>query len=189
VDPLSTSSRVSRLELRDFELFVGVAEAGGFRRGAIRLRVKQSVISRRIQKLEDLLGVSLFERWPGGSRLTNAGELLLAEARLIIAKVGSTVRSLGANGSAAEGLLRIGVGASVSTGFMRELLRSWVAEHPHVALELVEAEPREHLAGIADRRFDVTFVSGLLDRDPFDVEKLWDEPVCAALPSAHPLVS
>lgn len=50
-----------------------VAECLSFRRAARMLGVRQSTVSRRVRSLEDKLGVSLFERYAGGVRLTAAG--------------------------------------------------------------------------------------------------------------------
>ncbi len=54
-----------RLEFHDLELFPAVAETGSLRKAVIGLRTGQPSVSRRVRKLADALGVSLFERWFG----------------------------------------------------------------------------------------------------------------------------
>lgn len=61
--------------------FLAVAQAGSVREAAARLRLAQSAVSRRIQQMEQQLGVVLLERGARGVTLTPAGEILLHHAR------------------------------------------------------------------------------------------------------------
>ncbi len=65
--------------------FCAVAEAGGFTRGAEALLVSQPTLSQQVAELEASLGTKLLDRLPRGTRLTEAGELLLSQARRISA--------------------------------------------------------------------------------------------------------
>lgn len=76
------------MSLVQLESFVVVAEEAHVGRAARRLHVSQPPLTRRIQQLEDELGVGLFERTPRGMKLSPAGEALLPEARAILARVG-----------------------------------------------------------------------------------------------------
>ena len=72
--------RSYRVEAFNLRTMLAVAEAGGFHKASALLNVGQSAITRRVQKLEDALGVSLFERHPTGARLTRAGAAFAARA-------------------------------------------------------------------------------------------------------------
>lgn len=173
------------MELKDLQYFVAVAEASGFRRAALHLDVRPSVVSRRIRELEDHLGVSLFERSQAGARLTCAGRSFLDDVRRVFVQLDAAVRSVSAAGLAGEGFLRVGIVASISTGFPNLLIREWCRDHPRVTLDIVEGAPNEHVAAIIERRLDLTFVAGTPYSNGCDVERLWDEPIFAALPSGH----
>jgi len=82
------------MSLVQLESFVVVAEEGHVGRAAQRLHVSQPPLTRRIQSLEDELGVELFERTPRGMRLRPAGHELLPRAREILARVDDLQRSL-----------------------------------------------------------------------------------------------
>ena len=84
------------MELRHLEHFVAVAEERNFTRAARRLHLVQSALSVSIRSLERELGARLFERTTREVRLTDAGRVLLPEAR----------RTLDAAASAAGGGLR-----------------------------------------------------------------------------------
>lgn len=177
------------MQLKDLQCFVAVAEASGFRRAALHLGVRQSVISRRIRKLEDQLGASLFERTRAGVRLTHAGQRFRGDVQAIFVQLESAIGTVRAAGIAGTGRLRIGVTASISSSFVRRLLTSWLREHPMVALEVVEAGPRENVAGVLERRLDVAFLTGNTLPPGCDHEHLWRDRVIAVLPAGHRLAS
>ena len=103
------------MELRDLQIFVAVAEASGFRRASQHLGLDASAVSRRVSMLEDELGVSLFERNRAGVRLTGAGRRFLTDTRLALSHLEGAVRTASAAGYAGEGMVKIGVVASVSS--------------------------------------------------------------------------
>lgn len=175
------------MELSDIRSFVAVADASGMRRAALQLGVRQSVLSRRVRNLEDHLGASLFERGRYGVKLTFAGTRFLEGVRLSLAGLDSAVRAVRSAGRAEEGLLRIGIVASLSTGFLRDLLSGWHQQHPGVRIELDAGSAHEHTGAILAREMDVTFAMGSPIVVGCDVEELWCEPVLAALPSDHSL--
>ncbi|MEZ4428944.1 MAG: LysR family transcriptional regulator [Nannocystaceae bacterium] len=82
------------MSLTQLESFVAVAEEGRLGRAARRLHVSQPPLTRRIQRLEDELGVRLFDRTARGMALRPAGEVLLSHARAILAAVGRARDSL-----------------------------------------------------------------------------------------------
>lgn len=75
------------MSLVQLESFVAVAEEQHVGRAAKRLHVTQPPLTRRIRGLEDDLGAALFERTPRGMRLLPAGQVLLPQARQILADV------------------------------------------------------------------------------------------------------
>lgn len=162
-------------------MFVAVAEASGFRRAAEHLGIEQSALSRRVRSLEDHLGVSLFERHRGGARLTVAGRRFLEDVRIVLSHLEAALFTVRAAGYAGEGTLKIGVVASISSSFLNTLLRAYRAEHPTVCMEIVEGEPRAHLADLVGRVLDIAFLTGAPKQQACDAEQLWHEPILAAV--------
>src|SRR5581483_8789366 len=83
-----SASPVVDLDLRLVGYFVVVAEHRHFGRAASALRVAQPSLSRQIRRLEQQLGVRLFDRTPQGTRLTEAGEVFLPRARALLRAAG-----------------------------------------------------------------------------------------------------
>lgn len=66
--PPNSSFDVFRMDFFDLRAVICVAEAGSFHKAAKALPIGQSAVSRRVARLEDVIGVSLFERHPSGAR-------------------------------------------------------------------------------------------------------------------------
>lgn len=183
----AANNRSGNIALADLRAFLDVADASGFRRASRGLGSRQSALSRRVRALEEALGASLFERTRDGVRLTYAGNRFLREVRVILSRLESAVRTTRAAGAATEGCIRIGTVASVSGGYLNQLLREWRAARPGVALEIEAALPEENIARIVAKLIDVAIVTGSRFSRDYDSERLWCEDVFAALPDQHSL--
>jgi DNA-binding transcriptional LysR family regulator len=115
-----------------------VAKHLSFRAAARALGIRQSAVSRRVRALEDMLGVSLFERHLTGVSVTNAGARFFQEARQGFAHLEQASKIAAAAGRGTTGQLRIGILSSMGTGFLRELMQTFSERHPDVAIQIVE---------------------------------------------------
>lgn len=75
------------IEIKQLRCFVAVAKELHFARAAERLDVDQSLLSRQIRKLEQVVGARLFFRTTRRTQLTEAGEIVLEEAVRVLAEV------------------------------------------------------------------------------------------------------
>ena len=164
-----------------------VLEHGSFRKAAEALGVRPSVISRHIRKLEDTIGVSLFQRQSRGAQPTHAGVRILSRGRDILDEVESLLRTAAFNSAGSDGTLCVGVVSSIAGGIARQLLKTFLAGHVGVELEIVEGSPRDHIAAVRALRMDLTFVVGTPPAPGCEVERLWSEQIVVVLPANHPL--
>jgi DNA-binding transcriptional LysR family regulator len=141
-------------------VLLAVAETGSFRRAAIRLRIGQPAVTRRIQKLEDATGVSLFERRRSGAALTSAGTHFIARVRAIIDDIDAALVATHSAGIADTGHLRIGLIASLSHGALRQVVAQFIGRHPEVDLCFAEAERSELLTLLSHRTIDIVVAAG-----------------------------
>ncbi|MGX9182063.1 LysR family transcriptional regulator [Mesorhizobium sp. BHbdii] len=102
-----------------------VAEEGSFLGASRRLRIHHSALSRRIKDLELRLGVTLFERHPGGVRATVAGQTFLAKIRHILKDLDDTLQGLESAGHGDSQPLSIGSdGPPCHCGFLSAVVTS-----------------------------------------------------------------
>lgn len=175
------------MELRSIQAFVQVAEASGFRRASAQLNLRQSALSRRVRELEEELGVSLLERHRSGARLTTAGAEFLATARSALAELEFGARRAAHAGKGASGHLRIGIFASIASGFPHDAIAAFKDRHREVAVEIFEDAPVDHFLRIQERRLDLAIVTGVTQVGALVSERLWHERVALALPHSHKL--
>lgn len=177
------------IDLIALQYALSVVELGSFRRTASALGVKPSVVSRRIQALEDAIGVSLFQRQHKGVQSTLAGQRFLDRGRMILSDINSLIQTAGLRGAGLEGRLCIGVVASIAGGTARDLLNAFRIENPGIEIEIVEGSPGENLMKIRALRMDVVLVVGTSLIAGLDVQSLWSEPIHVALPQDHALAA
>ncbi|MCO8588504.1 LysR substrate-binding domain-containing protein [Burkholderia multivorans] len=146
------------MDLRHLRYFLAVAEEGHFGRAAERLHIVQPALSVQIRALEDELGTALFVRSTRKVMLTDAGRLLVTEARRTLeqAERAKTLIQRAARGE--TGVVRIGfVGNAVATGRLSDDLTAFHAAWPGVALELHEMAPAAQQDAILAGRLDIGY--------------------------------
>jgi DNA-binding transcriptional LysR family regulator len=177
------------MELRHLRYFVAVAEEGHVTRAAERLGIQQPPLSQQIRALETELDVQLFRRKPRGVELTQAGDALLAEARLILDRVEHATSSArrAARGEAG----RIGLGCTSSASFhplVPRVIRAFREAYPLIALSLEEGGTAELVEGLRAERIDAAFVrSPIGPAGELTVHSVLEEEMVAALPAGHRL--
>ncbi|MDJ0741696.1 MAG: LysR family transcriptional regulator [Gammaproteobacteria bacterium] len=123
--------------------FLAVAEHGAITEAAEQIGVTQPALSRRLQQLEDHLGVVLLERGRKGARLTEIGRLVQSEAQGIVARY-ELMREMVATHQRLEGgSVRIGGGATAVSYLLPEAIAAFQAAHPQVRFQMREAGSSE----------------------------------------------
>ena len=125
------------IDLRQLRHFVMVCEELHFRRAAERLGMTQPPLTQSIQTMERELGVALFKRSRRNVALTKAGELLLPEARGVLAQSDRLLLVARRSARGEVGTLRVGftISASFAHPFTKAV-HAFQRNHPEVALEL-----------------------------------------------------
>ncbi len=131
------------IELRDLRLALVTSQHRSLRQAAEALNIRQSTLSRRLHEIERQLGVALFERTNGGTRLTTVGLEFVASAKRILDDVDTELQRLRSRSRGELGLLAIGVHASPSAGNMHTTLVEYHRRFPDVDVgEMRTAIPR-----------------------------------------------
>ena len=127
-------------ELDGMTTFVAVAETQGFRAAGERLGVSHSAVSQTLRRLEERLGVTLVRRTTRSVHLTEAGNRLYASVQPALEEVRAAVSALGELGDQPRGTLRVHTSSAAQMMIGESLLTGFVAEHPHVQLDLVVSD-------------------------------------------------
>ena len=177
-----------QLDLVALQYALLVQEHGSFRLASQVLSIRPSVVSRRVRSLEDLLGVSLFNRTSKGVQTTIAGARVLSGGRAILSDLAMLKRTAALSGKGQEGRLRVGVVSSIASGFSRHLLASFRTTHPELEMEVVEGRSRDNIAAVRALRLDFAFVTGMQLSPGCETDLLWHERIFVALPEGHSLL-
>jgi DNA-binding transcriptional LysR family regulator len=180
-------NNATKLSLRQLRCFVTVAEELHFRRAAERLHISQPPLTQRIQEMERDLGVELFLRAGHRVELTEAGRLVLAEARATLAQADRVreVARLAAQGEAGNLRVSVVVSASFIPAF-NEATNAFQRDYPSVTLELTETTSRGAVEALQQRRTDICVVRrGAPVLDGVQQTELARDHLMLVLPSNH----
>lgn len=177
------------LTLRDLRYLLAVAEHRHFGRAALACGVSQPTLSVQVRKLEDQLGLALFERSPRGVVPTPACARLLAHARAAVSEAEAVVSAARSLKDPLAGRLRLGIIPTLAPYLLPLVFAPLRAALPAIAIEPWE----DQTAALEDRLRAHELDAALLATDPAepDLESraLFDEPFLAALPPDHRLAS
>jgi DNA-binding transcriptional LysR family regulator len=177
------------MNLKQIEYALAVAEEGSFTRAAERCHVVQSALSHQIARLEEDLGVSLFERSSRKVRLTAAGEAFVRSARPALEATRRIVAEVAAASGEVRGSLSIGKISSLTEVDLVGLLARFHGLYPQVDIHLNMSKSESLMLDVHERRLDLAFIGlwpgqkieGLAQR------LLAEEELVAVLPLGHPL--
>lgn len=176
-----------RLKLRHLTLVDALSERGSLIRAAAQLRVTQPVLTRALRDLEEILGVSLYDRGPRGVTPTIYGTAFTAHARSVLAQLTQAGRHVAELAAAELGTVTVGCHLAGSNLLLPRAIVRLKAERPHVTVVIREASPEALLADLEAGRVDfiVGRITGLRGR-AFTQRRLYDEPVRLVARRGHP---
>ena len=180
----------ARLKTRQLLLLLALEDEGNINRAAQVLNITQPAASKLLKDLEDMLGVSLFDRMPRGMRPTWYGETMIRHARVALASLGQAHDEIQALKAGSFG--QVSVGAITAPGL--SLLPMAVAllkrEQPSLRVSLQIETSDVLMERLAQGKLDM-LVARLFerhDKTALRYEALTEEPVCAVTRPGHPLL-
>lgn len=173
------------MDLRKLEIFSTVARAGSFSQGAEQLHMAQPAVSIAVRKLEDSLGLRLFDRSGRRIALTSEGAHLLDRAEAILGQVRELQQSAGELAGLLRGELSIASPSMLATYFLPDLLGDFLARHPGLTASVIQAGTNEVEAMLLRDEIElgVTTAEGTdeLERTP-----IVDEEMVICVAEDHP---
>src|SRR5665213_3874515 len=180
------------MQVQQLLCFVTAADERNFTRAAARLHLAQPSLSKQIHNLERELSTQLFNRAPGGVRITPAGEALMPYARRILADLDSAKLEVDDLIGLRAGRIRVGSLPSLCTTLLADSLRRFHAEFPGVQLIVEESGSRELVRHLGAGNLDLAIIVLPLHRDDPDLicrQLLTEELVVAAAVGDHTIAT
>lgn len=144
------------LESELLRTFLAVADAGNLTRAADTVRRTQSAVSMQLKRLEELIGLPLFERHSRGVVLTAHGRRLVDNARRIVALLDDTAAAM--RQPALGGSVRIGVSEEYINSTLPRALGAFAAIHPDVEITVHQGTSMSNLAALEAGEIDIAVV-------------------------------
>ncbi len=176
------------MNLNQLAIFKAVAESGGVGKGADRLMISQPAVSKQLRQFERALGVTLFDRLPGGMRLTAAGEALLPFAKRLFAIETEAERALDELKGLRQGRLAIGASMTIGVYLLPDRIAAFQKAFPGIEIrwEIGNTEQIQQL--LADGALDVALTEGAADRPELQAEVFRADQLLPVVRPDHPLL-
>jgi len=175
------------MEVHQLRYFCAVAETGSFTRAAEREQVAQPSLSQQIMKLEEELGVRLFDRLGRAVRLTDPGQIFLPRARVILSELKAAKEEVAERQSTVSGPVSIGVIPTIAPYFLPTRIAVFSRKYPQAALSVVEDVTVRLLDRLRGGLVDLAILALPVRGHDLECFPLLTERLFAILPKAHPL--
>jgi DNA-binding transcriptional LysR family regulator len=168
--------------------FLEVARAESFSQAAETLHLSQPAVSKRIQGLEETLGVSLFDRLARRVTLTEAGKALLPRAQQFLLELEDMQRMVANLSGPIHGILKVGTSHHIGLHRLPPILRTFSTQYPHVRLDLRFIDSEAAYDAVLSGDLELGIVTLPPERDErLIAREVWDDPLAFVAGHEHPL--
>lgn len=179
---------ISWLTLRDLQYLAAVADEQHFGKAAIVCHVSQPALSAQIKKIEDFLGITLFERSNRRVVITSAGEKIVAQAKVVLEEAQKIVELAKGMSKPLSGNLRLGAIATLGPYFLPYLLVPIRKQYPEVKLMIKEGLTDNLISDLRTGKLDAVLAAPTFSTYGLKTFPLFIEPFILAAPKSHPLI-
>ncbi len=184
--PVSAIPPLPRMSLEQLRVFVAVAEREHVTRAAEALHLTQSAASAAVQALERHFGVRLFHRAGRGIALTEAGRLLLGEARGVLARAAAAERALAELSGLRRGRLLVQASQTIASYWLPRHLVAFRARFPAIELALAIANTEAVAHAVAEGIAELGFVEGEVAEPSLAGEVVAEDRLAIVVAPGHP---
>ncbi len=157
------------MDIKDLTIFARVAAVQNLSSVAAALGVSAGTVSKRIQALEDELGVRLIDRTTRSSRLTEEGRMFLERTERILAEMDLAKGELSANSTQPAGSITIAAPAILSRQIVTPAILSFVTAFPGIE---VHVDVSDHVVNLHEQGYDVAIRFGTLPDSTLKAKRL-----------------
>jgi DNA-binding transcriptional LysR family regulator len=181
-------SRIN-FDLQQLQAFVAVAERGSFRAAADFIHLSAPALSRRIDKLETILGARLFNRTTRAVELTSMGRVFLERARAALDDLEFAILGISDIAASSSGRVTVACVPSAAIHFLPSVLRSFTERYPLIRIRVIDEAADQVLASVmsGESDFGISFLGSQVPG--VDFEPIHTDPFVLAMRRDHALAS
>jgi LysR family hydrogen peroxide-inducible transcriptional activator len=168
---------------------LAVAKYGNFTLAAEKSNVTQPTLSMQVQKLEDELGVSIFNRNTKPIKVTVLGEKIISQAKKIVEESQKMKSLIDQNRGIVEGDFKLGIIPTVMPTLLPLFLNTFLKKFPKVSLKIDELNIQNSIDQIIEERLDAFIGATPLNNSKLIENPIYYEPFVGYIPQNHPLHS
>ncbi len=173
------------MTLTELKYIVAVSRERHFGRAAEACFVSQPTLSVAVKKLEDELGVHLFERGNTEIGITAIGQRIIDQAREVLQQTALIKELAQQNKNPLSGPLRLGVIYTIAPYLLPALVKQLVTQMPQMPLILQENFTAQLLEQLKQGELDAAIMALPIAEAGFNITPLYDEPFWVAVPHQH----
>ncbi|UWR13336.1 LysR family transcriptional regulator [Sulfitobacter mediterraneus] len=143
------------MDLKSLNLFLAVYDARNISGAANKLGMNQPAVSKAVHRIEQELGIELFEREPRGVAPTQFADILADSAREVDTTLTATFRRIDAMRNATEGEIVVGAGGTWQEAILPKAVARVIRRRPGARIIILPAQPEDLLAALIKGKFDL----------------------------------
>jgi LysR family transcriptional regulator, transcriptional activator of the cysJI operon len=167
--------------------FITVVEQESLNRASRLLNISQPALSRKIMKLEEELGVSLFERKGKRLELTRVGQLCYEYALEFRSIHRQFQETLLRHKSVKKSSITIGASLTTLQSTLPDLIAVYSSDYPETDIKALTGKTHEIVTLVRDKKVDLGLVASRIDSPGLTCVPLFDDHLCLVLPKGHNL--
>lgn len=176
-------------DLHQLQAFIAVSERGSFRAAAEDIHLSPPALSRRIEKLETILGTRLFNRTTREVKLTSLGQVFLERARSAVDDLESAMLGISDIAATRSGRVTVACVPSAALYFLPQVISSFSRRYPAIRIRVIDESMNQTLQSVlsGESDFGIGFMSSLMPEIHF--EGIHNDPFVIAMRREHPLAT
>lgn len=176
-----------RIEFKDLQIFIRIAENGSFQDTAFSVHLSQPAVTRRMQKLEEILGVELFERTTRKTSLTRIGIEFLPKARRMMEDFELSVLSIKEMATSQKGTVVIACIPTAAFYFLPRVIREFNGLYPNIKIKIMDVSAKEGLELILNGNVDFGINMEIAQYNEIVFTPLLEDSFVLCVRKDHPL--
>ena len=173
------------MNTKQLQYVLTLAREGSFSKAADTLNITQPSLSQYIKKIENEIGLELFDRTNGDVRITDAGKVYIEAGRKILDLERQMENSFTDLVNNKTGSLIIGAAPYRAASMMPEIARRFQTKHPGMHLIVREGTTTELIEGMEHGEYDLALTILPVEERVFNYERIVEEELVLAVPSSY----